>query len=75
MSALLQNAALQLNTQAIANHQVACHLMDLAFTEKMAKMDIAESFAAQGLMHASLPRDVAGAQTASRVPEGLKLGP
>lgn len=62
---LLVNAALQLSTQGIANHQVSCHLMDLAFTEKLVKMDIAESFAAQGLSHSNLPRDAVGATVAS----------
>jgi RES domain-containing protein len=61
---LLVNTALQLSTQAIANHQVSCHLMDLAFTEKLVKMDLAESFAAQGLSHASAPRDAIAATTA-----------
>lgn len=68
MAALLQNSALQLQTQGLANHQVSCHLMDLAFIDKLVKMDIAESFAAQGLSHASLPRDVAGLQTSAGVP-------
>lgn len=61
MAALLQNSALQLNVQALANHQTSAHLMDLAFIEKATKMDLAESFAAQGLQHASVGRDaVAG---------------
>lgn len=68
MAALVQNAALQLQTQGLANHQSVCHLMDLAYLEKLVKMDIAESFAAQGLAHANLPRDVAGLQTSAGVP-------
>ncbi len=65
MAALLQNSALQLNVQAIANHQTSSHLMDLAFIDKAASMDIAESFAAQGLSHAAVSRDAVGATTAS----------
>ena len=64
-SLLLQNSALQLSTQAIANHQSVCHLMDLSFVEKLVKMDIAESFAAQGLAAAQLPREAVGATLAS----------
>lgn len=62
---LLYNSALQLNVQAIANHQTAAHLMDLAFVDKLVKMDLAESFAAQGLAAAQLPRDAVGATVAS----------
>lgn len=62
---LLFNSALQLNTQAIANHQTAAHLMDLSFIDKAVKMDLAESYAAQGLAAAQLPRDAVGATVAS----------
>lgn len=65
LSALLQNSALQLNVQAIANHQTSSHLMDLSFIDKAVKMDIAESFAAQGLSHAAVPRDAIGATVGS----------
>jgi len=69
-ASLLMNASLQLSTQAIANHQTASHLMDLSFIEKAVKMDIAESFAAQGLAQANLPRDAVGANLANQTPNG-----
>lgn len=69
MAGLLQNAALQLSTQAIANHQTTAHMMDLSFLDKLSKMDIAESFAAQGLAHANLPRDAIGTNLAARTPQ------
>ncbi len=67
--ALLGNAALQLQTQALANHQTVSHLADLAFLDKLSKMDIAESFAAQGLAQANLPRDAIGANLAAGTPK------
>ncbi len=54
--------------QLVANHQYAVHLANLAFGDKAAKMDIAESFAAQGLAASQLPREVSGLQTAHLVP-------
>lgn len=65
LTMLLQNSALQLNVQALANHQTSSHLMDLAFIDKLVKMDLAESYAAQGLAAAQLPRDAVGATVAS----------
>ena len=69
LQALLMNAALQLNTQAIANHQTSSHLMDLSFVNLATKMDIAESFAAQGLAAAHLPREAAGLNLAAVTPK------
>lgn len=69
LSALLLNAALQLNTQAIANHQTTSHLMDLSFVDQAVSMDIAESFATQGLQASQLPRDAAGLNLASQTPK------
>ncbi len=69
LSGLLQNAALQLQTQALANHQTTSHLADLTFLDKLAKMDIAESFAAQGLAQANLPRDAIGTNLAAQTPK------
>ena len=65
MQALLQNSALQLNVQALANHQTTSHLMDLAWLDKLTKMDLAESFAAQGLTQANVARDAVGGTIAS----------
>lgn len=65
MAALLQNSALQLNVQALANHQTTSHLMDLAWLDKLTKMDLAESFAAQGLTQASVGRDAVAGTIAS----------
>lgn len=56
--------------QLIANHQYALQVVNLAFGDKAAKMDIAESFAAQGLAASQTPRDVAGLQTVHYVPGG-----
>ena len=69
---LLQNAALQMSTQAIVNHQTASHLMDLAYLEKLTKMDLAESFAAQGLTASQAPRDAMGLRTSIHVPAADK---
>lgn len=61
METLAQMSALQFTNQCIANHQQVCHLSSLAYVDKLTKMDIAESFAVQGLQHASVGRDaVAG---------------
>jgi hypothetical protein len=56
--------------QLVAGHQFAMQTVNLAFGDKAAKMDIAESFAAQGLANAQLPREVSGLQTAHYVPQG-----
>jgi hypothetical protein len=56
--------------QMVANHQFSVHVVNLSFGDKAAKMDIAESFAAQGLAAANVARDVAGLQTAHSVPKG-----
>jgi hypothetical protein len=56
--------------QLVAGHQFAMQTVNLAFGDKAAKMDIAESFAAQGLAAANVARDVAGLQTAHSVPKG-----
>ncbi len=69
LEGLLANAALQLQTQALANHQTTSHLADLTFLDKLSKMDIAESFAAQGLAAAQLPREAAGINLASETPK------
>lgn len=65
MMALLQNSALQLNVQALANHQTTSHLTDLAYLDKLTKMDFAESFAAQGLVQANVARDATAGTVAS----------
>ena len=58
---LLMQSALQLNVQALANHQTTQHFADLGWLNKLISMDIAESYAVQGLQHAATPRDaVAG---------------
>lgn len=69
LTALLMNAALQLNTQAIANHQTTSHLMDLSFVDKATSMDIAESYACQGLAASQMPREAAGINLAARTPK------
>ena len=75
MMALLQNSALQLNVQALANHQTTAHLMDLAWLDKLTSMDIAESFATQGLQHASVGRDaVAGTVASGGYPANARGG-
>ena len=79
MQQLLMNSALSgmrqdeaVARQGVMNHQTTAHLMDLSFTEKAVKMDIAESFAAQGLSHANAPRDAMGLRTAVHVPSSDK---
>lgn len=67
LSALRQDEAVA--RQGVMNHQTTAHLMDLSFTEKAVKMDLAESFAAQGLAHANIGRDAMGLRTAIHVPE------
>ena len=58
---LLMQSALNLNIQALANHQTTQHFADLGWLDKLISMDISESYAIQGLQHASVPRDaVAG---------------
>lgn len=81
--ALLQSSSLQTstlmnnNSAALANlvnhqHANTTKLMDLAFTELATKMDIAESFAAQGLSHSATSRDAMGLRTSIHVPQADK---
>jgi hypothetical protein len=65
LTALLMQAAVQLNVQALANHQTTQHFADLGFLDKLLSMDIAESFATQGLQQASVPRDAVAGTIAS----------
>lgn len=62
---LLMQAALNLNVQALANHQTTSHFADLGWLDKLTSMDIAESYATQGLQHASVPRDAVAGSIAS----------
>lgn len=57
----------------VAGHNFSMQTVNLAFGDKAAKMDIAESFAAQGLAASQVPRDVAGLQTVHYVPNGANV--
>jgi RES domain-containing protein len=75
METLIQMSALQLTNQCLANHQQVCHLSSLTFVDKLSKMDIAESFAVQGLQHASVGRDaVAGTVAGGGYPANARDG-
>jgi hypothetical protein len=65
LTALLMQAALQLNVQALANHQTTQHFADLGWLDKLLSMDIAESYATQGLQHAATGRDAVAGTIAS----------
>lgn len=65
LTALLMQAALQLNVQAIANHQTTQHFADLGWLDKLLSMDIAESYATQGLSQAATGRDAVAGTIAS----------
>lgn len=79
MQQLLMNSALSgmrqdeaVARQGVMNHQTTAHLMDLSFTEKAVKMDIAESFAAQGLSYSNAGRDAMVLRTSTHVPAADK---
>ena len=55
--------------QAVINHQLACHLMDLTFIRDATEMSIPESYAIQGLSMAQLPREAQGINLASQTPK------
>lgn len=57
-----------LNASMLAQHNYAVHLLDLNFGKKSAEIDITESFAAQGLAHANVPRDRVAGNTAAGAP-------
>ena len=57
-----------LNASMLAQHNYATHLIDLNFGKKCAEMDIAESFAAQGLAQANVARDRVAGNTAAGAP-------
>jgi hypothetical protein len=65
LTSLLMQSALQLNVQAIANHQTTQHFADLGFLDKMISMDISESYAVQGLQQAAVGRDAVAGTIAS----------
>lgn len=54
--------------QAVINHQLACHLMDLTFIRDTTEMSIPESYAIQGLSMAHLPREAQGINLAAGTP-------
>jgi hypothetical protein len=62
---LLMQSALNLNVQALANHQTTQHFADLGWLDKLLTMDITESYAVQGLQHASTARDAVAGNIAS----------
>lgn len=55
--------------QGVMNHQTSAHLMDLSFIRDATEMSIPESYAVQGLQHASTPRDAAAINLAARTPQ------
>lgn len=62
---LLMQSALNLNVQALANHQTTSHFADLGWLDRLLSMDIAESYATQGLQQAAVPRDALAGTIAS----------
>ena len=61
--------------QGVMNHQTTSHIMDLNFTRDAVEMSIPESYAIQGLSHASAPRDAMGASDLGpRSLQGRQLG-
>lgn len=55
--------------QAVMNHQLACHLMDLNFIRDATEMSIPESYAIQGLSLAHAPREAQSINLAHTTPK------
>jgi len=54
--------------QGVMNHQIASHLMDLAFIRDSTELSIPESYAVQGLSMSMLPRESQGLNIAAQTP-------
>lgn len=55
--------------QGVMNHQVAAHLMDLAFVRDSTELSIPESYAVQGLSLSTAAREAQGQNLAAQTPK------